>query len=195
MLTLNVVTLFVYLQVQYITDPAGRAPKKPCTQRIMSISISKCFAIWSQLETTWFYVICNLYKPEFSHNLYLNSKPDLHKSHKLILWFTPLTPSAVFLQGRSSLKRTLPSHTTPPPPCLALRSLRGTQDPCPPATAPPPLLRQGNSQCRSPQPGSPVSLTVLWGAQELTAGFTKTIVCVLFIYLLLPSPAVFVPCL
>lgn len=84
-----------------------------------------------------------------------------------------LTTSAVFLQWRSSLRRALPSHTTPPP-RLAPGFLRGTRYPCPLATLPPPLLRQRDPLRRSPQLASPVSVTVLCGEREPTAGFTKT---------------------
>lgn len=109
----------------------------------------------------------------------------MHESHKLYLKFTSLTPSAVFLQCISCLRRTLPSHTTPPP-RLAPGSHHGTQDPCHLATVPPPLLRQRDPLRRNPHLGSPVSLTALCGEREPTVGLTKTlIVSLLLIQLLL----------
>lgn len=113
-------------------------------------------------------MLCNLIPLRNCLVLYLICEPEIHAP-----MFTFLTASAVFLQRRSSLRRTLPSHTTPPP-RLAPGFLRGTQDPCPLATLPLPLLHQRDPLRRSPQLGNPVSVTVLCGEREPTAGFTKT---------------------
>jgi len=130
--------------------------------------------------TNCFYVIWNLRQPDLG----LHFKSMLHTFFK-----STLSTSAVFIQWRISLRRSLLSHTTRPPPRLYPGSLHGTRDPCPLAPVPPPRLRQSYPQCRSPQLGIPVSLIVLSGEREPTAGLTKiSTVSLLFIKHLLFPP-------
>lgn len=93
----------------------------------------------------------------------------------LIAWLFTVTspPSAGFHRWRSFLRRAPPSRSSRPP-RLGPGLLPGTQDLCPRATVLPPLLHQRDPQLRNPPPGGPVSLTILCGEREPTAGSTKT---------------------